>query len=249
MEKPGMAGRRKFFRAGLLGFVVFLYVPLALAAGELAVITEAFPENPPSGSLWTLIILADHPSPDEVLVRPPQLPPSLSAESMRTSVRFVSSEDGERPWTEVMYRFTVNGRGRVSVDPFTVSAGGETVETDPLFFDIVEAGRNREILRESLVWEGPAGLVLGKEALFILRAAKPLDPRLDLGQFLAGPVPRGVIMERGLPGEAERSGGVVLRLKVIPLEGTVFILPERSVTAGDRVFAAPALRIPVRKGN
>jgi hypothetical protein len=196
-----------------------------------------------------LVILADHPSPDEVFVQPPELPPSLSIETMRASVRIVSSEDGGRPWTEVMYRFTVNGRGRVTVDPFAVSAGGKTAETAALVFDIRAAERNRETSRETLVWEGPAGLVLGKEALFILRAAKPLDSGLNLEQFLALPVPRGVIMERGLPGEEERSGGAVLRLKVIPLEGTVFALPERSVRAGDRVLAAPALRVPVRKGD
>jgi hypothetical protein len=148
-----------------------------------------------------------------------------------------------------MYRFTVHGRGRVIVDPFTVNAGGKTAETAALVFDIAETERNREVPRETLVWEGPAGLVLGKEALFILRAAKPLDPGLNLEQFLAVPVPRGVIMERSLPGKEERQGGAVLRLKVIPLEGTVFVLPEHSVPAGDRILAAPALRVPVRKGN
>jgi hypothetical protein len=148
-----------------------------------------------------------------------------------------------------MYRFTVNGRGRVVVDPFAVSAGGKTAETAALVFDIAEAGRSRETLREALVWEGPAGLVLGQEALFILRAAKPPDPGLKLEQFLAVPVPRGVIMERDLPGEEEKPGGAVLRLKVIPLEGTVFVLPEQNVTAGDRIFTAPALRVPIRKGD
>jgi hypothetical protein len=59
------------------------------------------------------------------------------------------------------------------------------------------------------------------------------------------PVPAGVILEPEAPSPAERGEGLLLRLRVIPLNVSVFSLPARTLTRGNAVFEIPALRVPV----
>jgi hypothetical protein len=59
------------------------------------------------------------------------------------------------------------------------------------------------------------------------------------------PVPAGVILESGALTPRERGDGLLLRLRVIPLDLAVFSLPARTVTGENAVFEIPALRIPV----
>ncbi|MDR0602030.1 MAG: hypothetical protein LBG42_06565 [Treponema sp.] len=246
-----MAGRRSFNARllTLMSAAVFMLVPSFTKAEELTLMTESFPETPGNGSFWTFVILADHPRPDEVTVRTAPLPPGLSPETVRISIRHVRPEGARgpgRPWTEIRYRFAVNGRGKVTLGPFTVSAGGKTSETAALILDIAGPDEEREKI---LVWEGPASLAIGKEALFILRFAPHVSAAgtvIDGAALLAGPLPRGAIVERFLPRERERAGGALLCVRVIPLEGPLFILPERRYAAGEKAFIAPAIRIPVR---
>ncbi|MDR1287800.1 MAG: hypothetical protein LBK08_09355 [Treponema sp.] len=227
----------------------FLLLP-SFAKGEaLALITESFPETPASGSLWTFTILADHPRPDEVTVRPPVFPPGFSPETVRISLRYVRPEGAgsrARPWTEIQYRFAVRGRGPVILGSFTVNSGGKTGKTPPVALDVAGADGEEEE-EEILLWEGPGELAAGEEALFILRSQSRLLDGVDGAAFLRGPLPRGAVVERFLPGGASREGGAILCVRVIPLEGPVFFLPAFRLSAGKREFTVPALRVPVRK--
>ncbi|MDR1105483.1 MAG: hypothetical protein LBL44_03915 [Treponema sp.] len=225
----------------------FLLVPSFVKGEALALITESFPETPVSGSLWTFTILADHPRPDEVTVRPPVFPPGFSPETVRISLRYVRPEGAgsrARPWTEIQYRFAVRGRGPVILGAFTVNSGGKTGETPPVTLDVAGADGDGE---EVFVWEGPGELAAGEEALFTLRSHSRLLDDVDGAAFLAGPLPRGAILERFLPGGDSREGGAVLCIRVIPLEGPVFFLPAFRFSAGTREFTVPALRVPVRE--
>ncbi|MDR0452259.1 MAG: hypothetical protein LBH15_04385 [Treponema sp.] len=240
--------------------------------GALGVSVEAEPVLGKAGSIWTFTIIADHPVPAEVRARPPALPSCLRQERVRvlprtsggirrTVVEYDFLVLREEPFTLGSFELDVPGK-RGLTPPFTVRApgsgpqtpGGETA--DPRLFwalpqprppaapggqpDVLRAGEAAEI---ALRYEYPPGASLPGEARSQNAAAwsyRPAPPVNAILEIIPGPPqsdsPAG-------PGRGE--SGVLLRLRLIALEGRAVSLPETRLVLAGRPLAVPALEMGV----
>jgi hypothetical protein len=206
------------------------------------------PDAPAAGAEWTLTLLIDHPSPEEVTVLAPPVTAALFLDQVRKGPYAAGPPaDSGRPWTAVEYRFTVRRSGAFTLDSFTVIVPGGRTITAPLVLNARMADGEAESSRPRLAWESPpSNLRAGKPAAIELRAGgagfrQPLpEPEL----FMPA-VPAGFIIAPERLSPEERSGGLALRLTVIPLDAAALALPGRAVQYGNTVFEIPGLHIPV----
>jgi hypothetical protein len=198
-----------------------------------------------------VFLLVDHPYPAEVRVTPPPLPAGLSLDRIRTRTR-VMEVSGERR-TEVEFTFIPGLKGPLSLPPFTVSVPGKQALSGELRVYVGDAPDDIPAdpggirgYRFRLLWETlPPSLRTGEPGEIRLRLAEP-DRRSPLPEPFPyrPPVPSNAILEELPLSAADREGGVLLRLLVIPLGGDV-AFPARTLQLGADVLEIPALSIPV----
>jgi hypothetical protein len=228
------------------------------------VLVRTFPVSPLSGSAWTLSLLVEHPVPEEVKVLAPSFAGDLFPDRILKGGRILNA-DGEDAagdsgralhWTVVEYRFIPDSPGIHTIGSFTVtSPRGETL-IPPLSLKVQDAKPLPSPYRPEIFWDNiPGTLAAGKEALLQLRvrAGNSRSPAREIPRpgdlpgaaLFMPPVPAGLILEAAALNDAERREGLILRLKVIPLNISTLSLPARTVVWEDAVFEIPALRIPV----
>jgi hypothetical protein len=252
MEKPGMGGRYPFSRAGLLGLIVFasLFSPLApgifpQSGEDPAVVVETSPERPLLDGSWRVSILVDHPDPDEVNVIPPDLPSSLTFAQVRKETRLIRAAPGEGArWTLVEFLFVPQRTGTISLGGFEVSLPGKKVFTRALRTYVIAQEGGREEYHPRLSWESyPPSMRIGESTELALRI---LD--WDPGKTLSPPVfqetaPAEALLEELPLSKADLGQGLVLRLRLTPLEGTRVSLAPFTLRFNTLSLEAPALSI------
>ncbi|MDR2019442.1 MAG: hypothetical protein LBQ14_01600 [Treponema sp.] len=239
-----------FVRPGLLGLL--LLYSLSLYGKELSVLVWTSPENPVRGSPWTVSILVAHPVPSEVAVRPPELPPALTLERVRTEPRLARWASNER-WTAVEFSFIPHRAGEFLLNAFEISTPGNRARTSPLVFRVRrEDGIDREY-RPRLQWEllsPPEPLREGMEfrtgeAAELALVLSDWDPRLSRPggfSFSLAAMEQAVLEELPVSApEAER--GIVSRLRIIPLEETDLSLTFPHVHYSGVNLEIPGIRI------
>jgi hypothetical protein len=237
---------------------------------------EAGPVLGGEGSIWTVTILADHPVPAEVRVQPPDLPPSLRLEQIRISPRASGGTRRtavaydflvlkETSFTLGPFELSAPGK-RGSTLPFTVRAassglrepdGGpppprlfwaSPVPRSPAVSGILpDALRIGEAAEIDLCYEYPPGASLPEEARSQTAAAWSYRPALPVNailEIMPGPPQTG---SPSAPGRGE--SGVLLRLRLIPLEGPSLSLPETRLTLAGASLAVPALELRLAAGH
>jgi hypothetical protein len=168
-----------------------------------------------------------------------------------------------RRQTMLEYYFFLNAPGRVSLAPFTISVPAapdlpEAPESPRIRFRSpaiqflvrasgeTGAGGSSSARDPRLSWRDvPGRLSPGEEAEIVLvrqdRDTRPLpSPRL-----LVPRTPVGAILEASPPREGDEAAGVLLRLRIVPLEEGRLNIPAFSVPAGDYSLDIPALSVPV----
>ncbi|MDR2718392.1 MAG: hypothetical protein LBB89_10085 [Treponema sp.] len=252
-------------------FAALLFMTAALFAQRETgprILVRSSPERPITGSTWTLTLLIAHDEPGEVDVLAPHFTGSLLLEQVVKSPRFLNPVTGQfsvnnpvntevennaampmafERWTAMEYRFVLNNPGTINFDAFTVITPRGQIKTDPFILNVQRPRNTAEAHTYQLEWEGiPSGLKIGENAVFALRinnwdsANSAPEARLFLP-----PVPPGYILE-SLPLRAEeKSAGIAIRLRLIPLEIKSFVLERRRFSHGGNNFEIPALRIPV----
>jgi hypothetical protein len=238
---------------------------LFTAEGETGprILVRALPDSPVAGTRWTLTLLIDHHEPNEVDILAPHFDGALFLEQVIKSPRFMGpgmtavpasmpaalpSETLER-WTVMEYRFVLNSPGTVSFDAFTVITPQGQSKTVPFNLNIQRPKNEVEVQRYRFAWEEiPSALAIGENAVFTLRydeknyAGSPPNT----GQFLPF-VPPGHILESLSLTPEEKSAGIALKLRLIPLEAVPLVLARRQFLHGGNIFEVPALRIPVSR--
>ena len=226
------------------------------------VLIRGAPERPVSGSAWVLTLLIAHNEPDEVNVLAPPFTGSLFLDQVLKGPRLVNPATGQTVagaqdensgaleyWTAMEYRFMLLSPGIVTMDGFTVITPAGQVKTAPVSLTVLRPQGADQRQRCQLAWENiPAGLAAGESADIELRVNgwRSGLPLPDQSLFLP-PVPPGYILDPlPLPAQ-DKSAGIVLRLRLIPLEPGVFLLEKRQFTADDTIFEIPALRISVTR--
>ncbi|MDR0997762.1 MAG: hypothetical protein LBL70_01735 [Treponema sp.] len=266
MEKPGMGRRYCLIRPGLLGALVFLSLILcpafsqepdfadpdyALQYGlspepaefleDLEVLLEISPAVPEAHTEWVVSLLVNHPNPQDVSVAIPPLPPFLALDRMRTVARQVGQntadrhEAGER-WTAVDLFFVSNRGGPISFAPFEVRIPGRLGYSPPV--SIVILGDSGEAVPLRAAWDPfPATLRTGEGAEVRLRLFTGTEgPSLALSYRLEAPV-NAIVEALGV--EEKPPGELILRFRIIPLDGTVVSLKSAPLKYGNASLIVP----------
>lgn len=253
------------FFAALLPLAAFFAV--AQEGPGPDVFVRSSPDIPLAGSQWTLSLFIRHDVPEEVTVFAPPFTGSLFLDQVLKGPRLVNPATGQalaektaggkepdesgsagsgfERWTVMEYRFMLNSPGTVSLDPFAVVTPLGRTETAPLAVNVQKASTAAEFTRLRMVWDNvPASLKSGESAVFVLRVNSP-DVPLPEAAFFMPSIPQGVVLEQDRLSPDEQTAGLALRLKLIPLVASSFVLPPRQLSRGSVVFEIPALRIPV----
>jgi hypothetical protein len=147
----------------------------------------------------------------------------------------------------------LTGHGTVTFEPFTVITPHGQTQTYP--FNIVVQrdpnanGSGTAYFR--LSWENiPASLKIGETANIALRVNgwKNAFSLPESGLFLP-PVPPGHIIESLPLSEKEKQGGIVLKIRIIPLENGLLTIANRRLTIENAIYEIPALRIQVNRAK
>jgi len=232
------------------------------------ILVRGLPERPIAGSTWTLTLLIAHDEPGEVDVLAPHFTGSLLLEQVIKLPRFFNPATGQfsvnnpvsadaennavlpltfERWTAMEYRFVLNNPGTISFDAFTIITPRGQTKTEPFDLRVQRPQNTAEAHSYRLTWEGiPSSLTIGENAVFALRIngwdSDGLAPEAKL--FLP-PVPPGYILESVPLKPEEKSSGIAVRLRLIPLDLGTFVIERRRFSHGGNNFEIPALRIPV----
>jgi len=252
-------------------FTALLLMTAALFAQREAgprILVRTSPDRPVAGSTWTLTLLILHDEPSEVDVLAPHFTGSLLLEQVVKSPRFLNFATGQfsvnnpvsaeaenngasssafERWTAMEYRFVLNNPGTISFDAFTVITPRGQIKTDPFVLNVRRSQDTAESRSYQLAWEGiPSNLKIGENAVFDLRINgwSTTDSAPEAKLFLP-PVPPGYILESLPLRPEEKSSGIAIRLRLIPLQVGAFVLERRRFSHGGNNFEMPALRIPV----
>jgi len=258
------------FRAGSwLKILGLLFLTTAVFAAEQGpqVIVRSAPDNPVAGSNWTLILLIAHDDPAKTEVLAPPFTGALLLDQVIKLPRLLNPATGQilagsgdvppafERWTAMEYRFILGSAGTISFGAFTVITPQGRAQTAP--FDLTVrpprslAGGQEPARQYRLVWEGiPPGLQMGESAVLSLRGSLLSETGLFVpAASLMPPVPPGHILVSIPLTAAEHLAGVVLKLRLIPLHASPFVLERRQVSHNNAgaaiIFEIPALRIPV----
>jgi len=236
-----MNNRYLFFLAVM---IFLLGVKPVEAQGGPAVSIETSSQTLTVGSQWTLTLLIDCPTPDDVTVSLPSLTPFLSLDRLVKTPRV----SGEQIQTVIEYRFIPNRNGRFTLGSFTVECPHGSTETTTLLLDISAPVNEQRMQTLGLIWEAPAGVITaGERVTIILRAhsRNSQPPGLPPPVFFKPEVPQGVILSTSSVTAEERAGGVVLKLVLIPLTAEDFTLPARVLLHDNTRYEIPSLNIRV----
>lgn len=278
MEKPGMGRRYSRIGAGLLGFLTGIaavlcpvfseetgyfpdpdyymdygMVPETASPAEfvedLEVLLETSPETPEVHAEWRVCILVNHPNPQEVSVRIPDLPSSLVLDRFRTAVRFIRHDEAadaeeKEKWTAVDFFFTPGQGGPVSLAPFEVRVPGGLGHSPPVSVRV--RGGNEEAGSLWAVWEPtPVSLTAGQSAEVRLRfmTGKMESPQAASVLYRPEPPVNAIIESLGVmetgPGE------FLLRFRIIPLEGDFISIPPTSLKYENASLIVPGREFSV----
>ncbi|MDR2393572.1 MAG: hypothetical protein LBD93_05405 [Treponema sp.] len=210
----------------------------------------AYPEVPQVYTSWIVVLLVDHPVPEEVRVQHPPLPETLTLESIRTRPHLVrpSLESGEVQ-TMVEFWFIPQRAGALTLGPFEVRTPDAHRFTGSSAWYIY--GETKREYQPVCSWvKPPTSLRMGAGETLILKLNDwdPRKPWPGTGVFLKE-LPEGALLEAEPLTAQDQEQGVVLRLGVIPLEGTEFTLKPWCIRYEGLNIEIPEIRIPIIPGT
>ena len=199
------------------------------------------------GDTLTITLIIDYPMPDNIAIYVPSYSDFLSLDRLSVYARNISSQQAvTHTYTIAEYRFITAKAGRFNLDSFIIVCPFGTTETKPAAIEII--GSIAQIITPRLTWEGVSGGVLtaapGDRIRLTLRSDNWGSPQPPPSFFMPQ-VPQGVILSSLPVSAVERTGGIILRMMLIPLAEGEIIFPARTLTQDNFRFEIPALRIRV----
>ena len=251
MEKQGMEKRKRILRPGLLIFTLLYCLQagyLFSQSGSLAedlpsleVRVETMPANPAVNSAWSVYIYVNHSQPQEVKIKPPQFPSSLSLERVRTEGRLV----GEERWTRIEFLFTPLRAGEVIIEPFEIGVSDRQAFTDEIHSRFREETKTVRRYNPRLRWQSPVlPLQQGVQNEFIIELTDWDSLKKVPSGFFRARVPRNAILEENLPLKSEAD---VYRYNIIilPLEESDVVLEPFSFNHEGYTMSVPGMTFKV----
>jgi hypothetical protein len=250
MEKQGMDRRKRLFRFGLLIFfsllLVFGQAWLWADEGEnidseknLDIQIETHPENPIVNSSWSVILLINHPVPEEVSVAPPRFPPSLVLDRVRTDSRQMAEDE---KWTRVEFQFTPMRVDTIALEPFEVKARDYYAQSPKITVRFRGETVRRYEPRFRWAAQSPSVHLWEKQEL-ILELTNWDPSKRPPRRFFQGRAPFNAVLEEASP---VRAGDVIrYRITVIPLEESSVGLEPFSFSFENYLLNVPGINVSV----
>jgi len=208
-------------------FLFFALIFAQNASGNPKVTIMTNPQDLTVKNAFTLSVIVDHPSPDDVSVVMPPFAGSLTLDRYIRAPRVNSAGVKQ---TAFEFRIIPNESGRITIDSLTIITPYGIMQTEPVIFNIRE--EEKGIYAPRLIWENtPQQIAAGDRVTLILR----LDSRLENSVILPPPsffmpeVPQNVILSGSTLSAQEKERGVVLKLTLIPLSAGNFNLNARTL--------------------
>ncbi|MDR0723345.1 MAG: hypothetical protein LBF75_11260 [Treponema sp.] len=216
----------------------------------LKVTLHGFPESPQVHTSWIVALLVDYPVPGELTVQHPPLPDTLILESIRTRPHQArQNPESGKVQTMVEFWFIPQQAGPLTLGAFEVRTPDMHYLTESSSWYI--QGETKRGYQPVCSWlRPPQSLRIGERAQVALRLSDwdPGKPWPGTELFLKE-LPEGVLLEAEPLSPQDRQQGLVLRLKIIPLEGTEFTLQSRRIPYEELSIEIPELRIPLFPGT
>jgi hypothetical protein len=228
-------------------FLIFFLLSAGLYAQQPRILIQTAPDNPVEGAILTLTLLVDHGNPDEVNVLAPPFTDGILLDFMLKGPRAVN--EGSEKWTAIEFRFSLISQGTVTFEPFTIITPQCQSQTAPFDINVRRASPNNAggttLFR--LSWENiPANLKVGENAIISLRVnGWRNDSVLPESNLFLPPVPKGHIVESLPISEKEKSMGIALKLRIIPLQTGSLTIASLRLTIENAIYEVPSLRIQV----
>jgi len=206
---------------------------------------------------WTLSLIVDYPFPDDVSVIEPQFNTRFFLERIIKYSRTLST----KVQTVFEYSFTLSVSGIFKIESFTVIYPGGITKTNPFNLNIHSINEKRTLPVLRLYWEinpeqnlflsaaDSYKMTAGEHALLILRVNNlnsHSEPDYPPQEFFMPAVPQGAILALSPLSTEERTEGIMLKLKLIPLKGD-FRLGAQTFQHGNFIFEVPPLFICVNE--
>ena len=241
-----------------LALIFIVLNPVGLWADEdeieeyepIEVRLETNPANPTVNNPWSVIVLVNHPRPDEVNVDSPVFPASLALERIRTDTRTIvgtSSQPGtgsqtER-WTRVEFLFIPRRAETVRLEPFEVRIHERHALTDGINVRIQGESSNRYEPRFRWV-SPPSNLRLGEMGEINLELTNWDPARRIPEDFFRGRAPLNAVLEQNPP-ERTAAGSYRYRIVLIPLDLSRVKLEAFSFYSDTYTLSVPEINLPV----
>ncbi|MDR0630330.1 MAG: hypothetical protein LBG24_11995 [Treponema sp.] len=219
-------------------------------APALKVLLHAYPESPQVHTPWIVALVVDYPVPSEVTVRHPPIPRTLTLESIRTRPHQARQHlESGKAQTMIEFWFIPQQAGTLTLGSFEVRTPDTRYVTELRSWYI--QGETKKGYRPVCSWlNPPQSLRIGEKGRVDLRLSDwdPGKPWPGTELFLKE-LPEGVLLEAKPVSPQDRQQGLVLRLEIIPLEGTEFVLKSRRILYEELSVEIPELRIPLFPGT
>lgn len=231
-------------------FFLAAAVPCAVAEEaqeDLKILLEFAPDAVTKDEPFTLNILVNHPVPDEIAVETPDFHDEFRVDRLRVETRIIlnNPREGDR-WTVFEYLLTAVETGLLTLDPFQVSVFDETRTTNPIS---VLAREKQQSVQTALLWFGENGysrvypVRIGDSREITLRVTD-WDRNKDypaIPPWIESP-PNAIIEPLPLS-KNDRGAGVILRLRVIPLDENPVNIEGQTFYHERMPLEIPSLRI------
>jgi hypothetical protein len=217
-------------------------------AEQVAVETILSSAYPVLNTRWPLTFLVDYPYPQAVNISPPEFPPELVLDEVRTEPHMVPSADGaaSKRWTSITFVFIPLRSGTLTIGSFTVSVLGKRAYTREITVSVLSSDPSSRKYRPTLAWEPvQKPFFIGEGGTLVLRLLNWDPGKASPAGSIQVDVPEQAILEETPLTNEERARGVALRLSLIPLAGTEVVIPRSTFQHEGYTLEIPRLLIPL----
>jgi len=240
---------KKHFTILAVFILTFTHFSAAYLTGEETgpvTYVSASPETLFINVPFTLTFIIDHPVTEEVDLIAPQFPGSLTIDRY---AKFARLSDA-RIQTVIEYRLIPRTAGYIIFESFAAVTPAGITETGSFYIYVQGNVTQQRFITPLLRWDVyPQQVTAGDRITLTLRAESGWNSSQPPPAFFMPVVPPGVILSAQTVSAAERTGGIVFKLLLIPLSPGDFTLPARILEHENIRFEIPALHIRIMERN
>ena len=222
-----------------------------MAQDDFKILLEFLPDSVIQNEAFTINLVVSHPNPEEIYLRPPDFNEVFRMERMRTGVRLVREiAQNNEQYTVFEFLLIPDRTGLQEIGAFEVEVLGKTRTTSPI---TVYVQPEVEGFNARLVWLDRDGRGVAADSARIGEVYETAlrivswEKDMPYPETFAAPIeaPENAIVEEIPLSKNDRGAGIVLRLRIVPLDGKTVSINTRSIEYEKAQIEIPELTIKV----